>query len=68
MAPDENIDDTVQEESKIIDTDPAVEEETVNRVPLKDDNEATYSAILLKTDEDNWDLFDLPQFNEESGD
>jgi hypothetical protein len=68
MAPDENIDDTVQEESKIIDTDPAVEEETESRVPLKDDNEATYSAILLKTDEDNWDLFDLPQFNEESGD
>jgi hypothetical protein len=77
MAPDENIDDTIPEESKImisnihskiIDTDPIVEEEKEHRTKLKDDNEITYSVILAKTEEDNWDLFDLPQFNEESAD
>lgn len=68
MAPDENIDDTIRDESKIIDTDPVVEEEKEHSTQLKVANENTYSVILAKTEEDNWDLFDLPQFNEESAD
>ena len=71
MPSDEALDDTVRDESKIIDEEPKIEEEKAQgkeNIKIKDEHEATYSAILAATDEDDWNLFELPQFNEESMD
>ena len=35
---------------------------------IKDPNNLTYSAILGKSDVEDWNLFDLPEFNKESSD
>ena len=54
-----------------MDTEPKIEEEKVDSKPDStplNTNSVTYSAIISKPEIDDWNLFDLPQFNEESAD
>ena len=61
--------DTVLEESKISDSEPVIQEEQnfgKPTVEVQNNSNITYSAILANTWEDGWDLFELPEFNEET--
>ena len=68
MPNDEAPNDTVIEESKIIDSEPVIQEEISSEKPpneTQNNSNVTYSAILANTWEDGWDLFELPEFNED---